>query len=67
MLVAAGALLVLVGVLLLVVERFPGLRIGRLPGDIHIERGRFTFYFPLATSIALSVILTLLLWLFRRR
>jgi hypothetical protein len=67
MLVAAGALLVLVGVLLLVAERFPGLRIGRLPGDVRIERGRFTFYFPLATSIALSVILTLLLWLFRRR
>ena len=67
MLVAAGALLVAIGVLLLVVERFPGLRIGRLPGDIRVERGNFTFYFPLATSIAVSLLLTLLLWLWNRR
>jgi Protein of unknown function (DUF2905) len=38
----------------------------RLPGDIHVRRGNFQFYFPLATSIVLSIILTLLLALFRR-
>ena len=62
-----GALVALVGVLLLVAERFPGLRIGRLPGDLSVERDRFRFYFPLGTSIAVSVVLSLLLWLFTRR
>jgi hypothetical protein len=62
-----GALVALVGVILLVAERFPGLRIGRLPGDISVERDRFRFYFPLGTSIAVSVVLSLLLWLFARR
>jgi len=38
----------------------------RLPGDIVVERGPVTFYFPLATSILVSVILTMLFWLFRR-
>lgn len=42
------------------------LRLGRLPGDIVIERENFRFYFPLATGILLSVILTLLSWLLRR-
>ncbi len=36
---------------------------GKLPGDIHLKKGNFHFYFPLATSIALSVILTIVLWL----
>ena len=43
-----------------------GLPIGRLPGDFYVKRGSFSFYFPLATSIILSIILTLLLALFRR-
>jgi hypothetical protein len=43
-----------------------GLPIGRLPGDIVIRRGNGTFYFPLVTSILLSIILTLLLSFFRR-
>ena len=43
-----------------------GLPIGRLPGDMIVRRGNFSFYFPLTTSIILSVILTLLLALFRR-
>lgn len=42
------------------------LRLGRLPGDIAIERENMRFYFPLATSILVSVILTLALWLIRR-
>ena len=40
--------------------------IGRLPGDIFIQKPGFTFYFPLATCILLSVVLSLLLWLLRR-
>jgi hypothetical protein len=62
-----GAVLAAAGALLLFADRFPGLRIGRLPGDVRVERGNFTFYFPLATSIVVSVVLTLLLWLFGRR
>ena len=64
-LVAFGLLIVLAGVVLLLVGRVPW--IGRLPGDIHIQRGNFTFYFPLATSLLLSVVLTLLLYFVGRR
>ena len=67
MLLLLGAVIALVGVLLVVAERFPGLRIGRLPGDISVERDRFRFYFPIGTSIAISIVLTLVLWLFTRR
>ena len=43
-----------------------GLPIGRLPGDFTVRRGSFSFYFPLATSIIASIVLTLLMMLFRR-
>jgi hypothetical protein len=43
-----------------------GLPLGRLPGDIAVRRGNFSFYFPLTTSIVLSIVLTLLFALFRR-
>jgi hypothetical protein len=43
-----------------------GLPLFRLPGDFYVKRGNFTFYFPLTTSIILSIILTLVLALFRR-
>jgi hypothetical protein len=43
-----------------------GVPLGRLPGDFHVRRGNFSFYFPLATSIILSILLTLALVLFRR-
>lgn len=67
MLLGLGALLAGVGIVLIVAERFPGLRIGRLPGDVAIERERWRLYFPLGTSLLLSLVLTLLLWLFGRR
>jgi hypothetical protein len=67
LLLGLAAILAVVGVLLILSERIPGLRIGRLPGDISVERERFRFYFPLGTSIALSVVLSLLFWLFSRR
>lgn len=40
--------------------------IGRLPGDIHINRGNFSFHFPIVTCLLISAVLTLLLWLFRK-
>ena len=63
-----GKLLVLVGVIVAVVGLLVmiGLPVGRLPGDITVKRGNFTFYFPLATSILASILLTLLLSLLRR-
>lgn len=64
-LVALGLLIALAGVVLMLVGRVPWL--GRLPGDIHVERGSFSFYFPLATSLVLSVVLTLLLYIVGRR
>ena len=64
-LIAVGLLIALAGVVLLLVGRVPW--IGRLPGDIHVQRGNFTFYFPLATSLLLSVVLTLVLYLLGRR
>jgi len=65
MLVVFGLLIALVGVALVLVGRVPWL--GRLPGDVHIQRGNWTFYFPLATSLLLSVVLTLILWILGRR
>jgi hypothetical protein len=64
-LVALGLLIALAGVVIMLVGRVPWL--GRLPGDIHIERGNFSFYFPLATSLVLSVVFTLLLYIVGRR
>ena len=55
--------LVIAGVGLLVMLGVP---VGRLPGDVTVKRGNFTFYFPLATSIIASILLTLLLSLLRR-
>jgi hypothetical protein len=59
-----GLGIAVVGGLLLLGGKIPGL--GRLPGDIVYRKGSFTFYFPLATSILLSLLLTLVLSLFRR-
>ncbi len=67
MLILAGALLALAGVVLVVADRFPGLRLGRLPGDLSVERDGFRLYLPLGTSIVLSIVLSLLLWLLGRR
>jgi len=69
MLVILGALLVVVGGALWLGGAAGGKMpfLGRLPGDIHIERGNWSFYFPLTTSILLSVVLTLILALLSRR
>jgi hypothetical protein len=62
-LILIGLALVLVGLLWLVGER---LGLGRLPGDIVVEREKFRLYIPLMTSLLVSVVLSLLLWLFSR-
>jgi len=64
MLMWMGAVLFFVGLLLHYGGRF--LSLGRLPGDIIVQRGNFTFYFPVVTCILLSLLLTLVLSLFRR-
>ena len=64
MLAAAGFFLLLAGLFLLLAGKV--LPQGRLPGDIFWQKGNFTFFFPLATSLLLSLVLTLLLNLFRR-
>ncbi len=64
MLILIGVFIILIGLLLMAGDKIPWL--GRLPGDILIKKKNFTFYFPLATSILISLILTLLLTLFRK-
>lgn len=64
-LIIVGLALAAVGGLLLLSGKLPWL--GRLPGDLIVQRKNFTFYFPLATSIIISVILTLLFWLIGRK
>lgn len=63
-LIVIGLLVAVLGLLITLAGKLPWL--GRLPGDITIKRDNFTFYFPLATSILLSLLLSFLLWLFRR-
>jgi len=67
-LIVIGAVIVLVGGVLLWIGKTPGLGwLGRLPGDIYIERKNFSFYFPLTTGLLISLILSLILWLLTRR
>jgi hypothetical protein len=65
-LIALGLIILAIGVLFTISEKLP-IRLGRLPGDIVIRGKNSTFYFPLATCLLLSVILSLVMWLFRRR
>lgn len=63
--VIAGIVLVIAGLVLTHAKSLPWL--GRLPGDIVIRKGNYTFYFPLATSLVLSLVLTFLLYLLRKK
>jgi ribose/xylose/arabinose/galactoside ABC-type transport system permease subunit len=65
MLITIGVVLVLFGLLVTFAGRLP-FRFGRLPGDIVWHGRNSTFYFPLATCILLSLIFSLVMWLFRR-
>lgn len=62
-LIIAGIILLAVGLLWPWLSKLP---LGRLPGDIHIERDGFSFFFPLMTGIVISVIISVVLWIFRR-
>lgn len=64
-LILAGLLLVGAGLILLVAPRIPWL--GRLPGDLRFGKGNFRVYFPLATCLILSILLTLIMNVLRRR
>jgi hypothetical protein len=64
LLIFLGLALVALGLLLTFAGKIPLL--GKLPGDFRIERGNLTFYLPLGTCLLLSLLLSLLLWLFRR-
>ena len=78
LLIGIGSIIAVLGVLLLIADRTPGISnllgllgwFGKLPGDISIKRDNFTLFFPLGTSIVLTVILSLvfylLSWIFRR-
>ena len=65
-----GKLLIVFGLTITVIGMLMSanlLALGRLPGDILVKRGNFTFYFPLATSIVVSVVLSLMFWLLGRK
>ncbi len=63
-LIVVGLAIAALGVVVSLAGKIPWL--GRLPGDIYVKRENFTFYFPLATSIILSLVLSLILWLLRK-
>ena len=64
--IAIGIALVILGLLLTLGEKLP-IRLGRLPGDIVIRGKNTTFYFPLVTSLLVSALLSLAMWLIGRR
>ena len=65
LLILVGGILIIVGAVLVLSGKLPWL--GKLPGDIYVERRNFTFYFPLTTSILLSVIVSAVLYFLSRR
>jgi hypothetical protein len=62
-LIIAGIVLILLGLAWPLISK---LGLGRLPGDIHVERDGFSFYFPIVTGLAISIVLSLFLWFFRK-
>jgi len=63
LLIVIGATMIVIGLAWPWISK---LGLGRLPGDIHIQRDGFDFYFPLTTGIVISVVVSLLLWLLRK-
>jgi len=64
LIIIAGIVLIVIGLVMLGIQKLPFL--GKLPGDILIKRENFTFYFPLATSIIVSILISLILYLISR-
>ena len=63
-LIVIGLMIAVIGAIITFAGKLPWL--GKLPGDIYIKRENFSFYFPLGTCIIISVIISFILWLFRR-
>ena len=63
-LIIVGSILILLGVLITYAHKLPFL--GKLPGDISIEKGNFKIYFPIATSILLSILISLIVYIYQR-
>lgn len=63
-LIFLGILLIVIGGVILLANKIPG--ISRLPGDIYIQKKNFSFCFPITTCIIISIILSIIFWLFRR-
>ncbi len=61
----AGIVIAVMGLILIYGPKVP--LIGRLPGDVFIKKGNFTFFFPVATSVIISIVVTLILYLISRR
>ena len=66
MLIVLGLIVLALGVIVSLGERLP-IRFGRLPGDVVIRGKHSVFYFPIVTSLLLSVVLSVIFWLFNRR
>jgi hypothetical protein len=64
MLIIAGVVLIVAGLAFMFADKIPFL--GKLPGDIYIKKERFSFYFPMTTSIIISIILTIIFSIFRK-
>lgn len=64
LLILAGLVLLAVGILFLLADKVPWL--GKLPGDIVVKREKYSFYFPIATCLLISVILSLVMWFLRK-
>ena len=62
-LIGIGILLVVVGIIMMIGTKFG---IGKLPGDIYIQKGNFSFYFPLATCIIISIVLSIIFSLMKK-
>jgi hypothetical protein len=64
-LIITGAVIVVIGAIMMLSGKLPW--IGRLPGDIMVQKKSFTFYFPIATCILLSIIISIIFWLIGRK
>lgn len=64
-LIIMGLCIILMGILLMIIDKIPFL--GKLPGDIRIQKENFSFYFPITTCIIISVVLSLIFWLFSKK
>ena len=62
-LIIIGVVIILIGILWPWIQK---MNLGRLPGDILVEKDNFKFYFPIITSIIISIVLTIVFWLFRK-